>query len=368
MNTVPYFPYKIRIAKYKDRYVKAYEQGLDTIGDWLFVPNSDIYTPSRQALADKCVEVTGIPHWHFMDGCSVAMQAALSVVSKPGDRVLVPAWCYVGVALQVSWIHRKPVFVDVGHDALMDRSSVVDALNKYDGVAVINPVHQFGRVQDIETLVKGLPDDLRIIEDAANAFWMGDPGVRPGIYSDICCYSFDLAKNPAGTGTGGGVSTHNKRLMDRMREVTQQGYNKDRSGFVEPAFKTSLDDTTARCILEDWAIMEENKSRDKRRENNEFFKENIDRTQLAGDNTICMGFGFFPERASADEARKIFREAGITVAAKYPYFPEEPQFSHFDSVPAPYAKRLSRELVTLPLHEYITEEQRKIMVDIANSL
>lgn len=74
-QNVPYFAYKQRIERYKDRYVKAYELGLDTISDWLSAgPSSDYYTPSRAALANKCTLHSGINHWHFTDCGSDAIQ------------------------------------------------------------------------------------------------------------------------------------------------------------------------------------------------------------------------------------------------------------------------------------------------------
>ena len=364
---VPYFPYRMRIEKYKERYTQAYALGLDTISDWLSAgPTSDTYTPSRQALADQCIAHSGIPNWHFTDCGSDAIQAALAVTTQPGDKVIIPAWGFIATPENIAWIGREIVFCDNGPDAMMCPVSLSECISEHHDASVVMPVHLLGRIQDVESLCSRIPDQVTVIEDAANAFYMADPGNKPG-YSDIVCYSFDIAKHPASTGTGGAVATNNKRLLDRMKEVTQQGFNKNRTGFVSPAMKSSMDDTTARVILEDMLIMEENQTRQTRRANNKLFAESIKREQLAGENTVCTGFGFFPRKLSAKEAAKEFGKQGIGVSV-YPCFPDMPAFEKCASVDYTNAKRLSQELVIVPLHEYLTSTDKEIIISIANNI
>ena len=364
---VPYFAYKLRIDKYKDRYTEAYRLGLDTISDWLSAgPSSDTYTPSRQALAERCVHYSGIPNWHFTDCGSDSIQAALAVTTKPGDKVIIPAWGFIATPENIQWIGREVVFCDNGPDAMMCPESLAECIDTHPDAKVIMPVHLLGRVQDVEDLCRVIPDDMVVIEDAANAFYMDDPGCKPG-YGDIVCYSFDIAKHPASTGTGGAVATSNKRLLDRMKEVTQQGFNKNRNGFIAPATKSSMDDTTARIIAEDMTIMDETGVRAIRRMNNKLFNEEIKRETLEGENTVCTGFGFFTKNLSAREAAAEFSAAGIGVSV-YPCFPDMPAFEKCASVDYTYARRLSNELVIVPLHEYLTEENKQTIISVANKV
>ena len=366
-QNVPYFAYKQRIERYKDRYTKAYKLGLDTISDWLSAgPTSDTYTPSRQTLADKCTLHSGINHWHFTDCGSDAIQAALAVTTEPGDQVIIPAWGFIATPENILWINRKIIFCDNGPDAMMCPNSLAEALDKFPTAKVVMPVHLLGRVQDVEMISNIVSKNVWIVEDAANAFYMNDGGNKPG-YADISCYSFDIAKHPASTGTGGAVATSSKRLIDDMKEVTQQGFNKNRNGFVAPATKSSMDDTTARIIAEDIDILIENDVRERRRANNELFEKEILQERLTGENNICTGFGFFPSKTSAKEAAEEFKKVGIGVSV-YPCFPDMPCFSDCISVEYPYAKRLAKELVILPLHEYLTDENKDIMIEVANAL
>ena len=363
-----YFPYKDRIDRHKHRYVEAYKHGLDTIDDWLSAgPDSDTYTPSRKALWDVCKTWSGIEHWSFTDCGSDGIQAALGVFTKPGDDVIIPAWGFIATPQNIRWIDRKIIFCDNGRDAMMCPNSLALAIERYPNAKVVMPVHLLGRVQDIETLLPHIPSHMRIVEDAANAFYMNDPGNKPGMYSDATVYSFDIAKHPASTGTGGAVATSSKRTIDSIKELTQQGFKKHRDGFVAPATKSSMDDTTARVIFEDMIIMQETKVREARRANNKLFVDNIKREQLEGDNTICTGFGFFPEKLSAKEVQAKYRDAGIGVSV-YPCFADMPAFADCVSAGHDYAKRLAKELVIPPLHEYLTHDDKRKIIEIANGV
>lgn len=362
-----YFPYKERISRHKDRYIKAYQLGLETIGDWLEAgPTSDYYTPSREALAHECISHSGINYWHFTDCCSDAITASLTVTTDPGDSIIVPAWSFIATAVNPRYIDRELIFCDVGTDGLIDINSLQEALERFPNTKCVMPVHLLGRVADVELLSKVIPLNTWIIEDCANAFYMNDGGAKPG-YADISCYSFDLAKHPASTGTGGAVATNSHRLIDLVKEVTQQGFNKNRNGFVEIATKSSMDDTTARIIAEDIAIMTEERVRDTRRANNQLFEREVCKETLVGENNICTGFGFYAEHMTAREAKQKFANAGYEVTT-YPCFPDLPAFNHCSSVDVSQARELSQKLVILPLHEYLEDEDKDILIKIANEV
>ena len=366
------FPYKNRLSTYRDRYINAYSLGLDTIADWLRAgPTNDHLTPSRKALTERCIELSGIQYWHFVNSGSSALQAAVSVLSEPNDKIIMPAWGFIATPQNVLWLNRRIVFCDNGIDGLMCLKSLALALEQHPDTKIVMPVHLLGRTQDISKIRQIVPKHIHIVEDAANSFYMpGDNCEIPGTYSDIACFSFDLAKSPGATGTGGALASKSSDLINLVKEKTQQGYNKNRSGFVTPAFKSTLDDTAARIIVEDINIMIENKIRTIRKNNHKLFEENIHQEQLAGKNTMCLAFCFFPKKSSAIEARKIFLENDIQVyaAGAYPCFPELDVFSSLTSVGHTYAKRIADELIIAPVHEFLNEKDKETIIKIANQL
>lgn len=366
------FPYKNRIAVNKDRYIEAYALGLDTIDDWLRSgPTNDHLTPSRQSLLEKCQNLTNIPNWHFVDCGSDAIQAAVSVLSSPGDKIIMPAWGFIASPQNVLWINRKVVFCDNGTDGLMCPDSLSKAIDQHPDAKIVMPVHLLGRVQSISNIKKLIPESMSIIEDSANAFYLpGDNCEIPGTYSDLACFSFDMAKSPGCTGTGGAVAGQNFELINQIKEVTQQGFNKNRTDFISPACKSSIDDTSARIIVADINIMLQQQIREQRRANHKLFEDNINCEQLEGKNTMCLAFCFFPRTVSAVEAKKIFYKAGIQLyaAGSYPCFPTLSAFKNCKNVGYKYANRIASEMVIAPVHEFLTNADKERIISLANQL
>jgi len=366
------FPYKTRLDRYKPRYVKAFELGIDTISDWLRAgPTSDNYTPSRQKLKETCKILSGLEHWHFVHCASDALQLCISIFSEPGDKVIMPAYGFIAVPQSVLWINRQIVFVDVDNRGLIDRESLKLAIEQHPDAKILIAVHLFGRVENIRELRNMLPKNMKIIEDAANAFYLpGDDSEPLGVSSDAVCYSFDMAKSPGSAGVGGAVATRSDVFIDRLKEVSQQGYNKDRTDFVSPAKKSSLDDTSCRIIDEDISIMLETDVRARRRSNHNMLANNINREQLEDQNIACMAFGFFPKEMSSAEAKKLFAQNSILVYTNYAYpcFPKLTAFNKCFDVGYENADRLARDCIITPCHEFLTEEQKELIITVANQV
>jgi dTDP-4-amino-4,6-dideoxygalactose transaminase len=367
--TLDYFPYKRRIAKNRERYINAYSLGLDTVSDWMTLAfMGDKQTPSRQALIDKCIEYSGIPYFDVTDNASDALSTCIQLYTKPGDQIITTAWGFIATMQSINWMGRRIVFCDNGRDGLMSIDTLEKAIEQFPYAKAVIPVNMLGKVTDVKSLLPVIPDDMYIIEDSANAFYMNDGGIKPGEYSDATVYSFDLAKNPASTGTGGAVGLNNRRHLLRFQEMTKQGFTKFGS-LSTPATKSTMDDTSARIIVEDMSIMEENNVREIRRQNHKFFLENIQNEFLTGENYMPTGIGMYCSKYSGIEAISIFKKLDMHFL-RYPCYAKIPAFINTtDRVKTlNISRRMGEELILIPCHEYLTEDEKNKIVEIANGL
>jgi dTDP-4-amino-4,6-dideoxygalactose transaminase len=366
------FPYKIRLEKYKKRYISAFELGIDTISDWLRAgPTSDNYTPSRQKLKETCQHLSSLEYWHFVHCASDALQLCISVLTKPNDKIIMPAYGFIAVPQSALWINRQIVFVDTNNSGLIDKDSLKSALVQHPDAKLLIAVHLFGRIENIKEIKSILPKSVKIIEDAANAFYLPEDECEPlGSYSEAVCYSFDMAKSPGGIGVGGAVASRSYDFIDRIKESSQQGYTKDRTSFVAPAKKSSLDDTSCRIIDEDIKIMIETDVRRVRRANHDLFARNINQKQLEGQNIACMAFGFFPSNMAPAEARKFFADNGVQVYTNnaYPCFPLLTAFNNCFSERYTNAQKLASSCIITPCHEFLTTDQKDLIITLANQV
>lgn len=361
------FNYKDRIKRYKDRYVQAYAEGLDRIDDWLTSGPGDQYTPNRKMLADHCKKLSGIDNWHLVNCCSHALQASIVALTNPGDKIITSCWNFIAVPQSILWVNRQIVFCDVGKDGLIDLESLAKAVDLHPDAKAVLVTHYLGRVQDCKKIRDIIPAHMKIIEDAANVFYFpSDPCEPHGWYSDVVCYSFDMSKSPASTGSGGAVASKDADLINRIREMTQQGFNRTRTDFISPATKSTMDDTTASVILEDFKICYETDVRFKRRAIHRRFEREINRPQLEGENVGAFMFVCFPEKLSPAAAKKMIRDNDVQSTSFSPLLTELDAFKHCFNVGDSYGKYISDNHLRLPCHEYLTEEQQNLIINLAN--
>ena len=138
------------------------------------------------------------------------------------DEVLVPNITFPATANAVYMSGAKVVLVDVNTETLnMDTKDLIKKINK--NTKAIMPVHVSGRSCDMKkimTLAKKY--NLRVIEDAAEAFLSKKNGEFLGTIGDIGCYS--LSPNKIITsGQGGFLVTNNKKYYEKIKVFKTQG-------------------------------------------------------------------------------------------------------------------------------------------------
>jgi len=88
----------------------------------------------------------------------------------------------------------------------------------------IMPVHLFGNAVNM-TLIKSLANkyDLKVIEDCAQATCTMWETSKVGSIGDIGCFSFFPTKNLGAAGDGGAVTTSDKKIAKKIRELAVHG-------------------------------------------------------------------------------------------------------------------------------------------------
>src|SRR3974390_983533 len=94
------------------------------------------------------------------------MLAAIGI--GPGDEVIVPSFTWVATANAVLYCGATPVLCDVDpHTNNIDPESLRSKLTELTRAVI--PVHLFGLCVNINALRAILPEDVKIVEDAACA-------------------------------------------------------------------------------------------------------------------------------------------------------------------------------------------------------
>jgi perosamine synthetase len=121
----------------------------------------------------------------------------------------------------------RPVLVDCEPDTwCLDVKEVERKIT--DRTRAIMPVHIYGHMAEMISLVElARKFSLTIVEDAAEAHGAEYHGRRAGSIGTMGCFSF-YANKIITTGEGGMVVTHDAKLAERLRQLRNLGFRRDR--------------------------------------------------------------------------------------------------------------------------------------------
>jgi dTDP-4-amino-4,6-dideoxygalactose transaminase len=170
---------------------------------------------------------------------TVTIEMALEALGiGEGDEVIVPAISFISTATAVSRVRATPVFVDIEPDTFnIDPERIREAVTAK--TRAIMPVHFGGPMADMDAITAvasahGLP----ILEDAAHAHGSEWNGTRAGSIGAISSFSFQNGKVMT-AGEGGILLSNDESLIDRAREILDQGRRKGEGWFYHYTLGTN---------------------------------------------------------------------------------------------------------------------------------
>jgi dTDP-4-amino-4,6-dideoxygalactose transaminase len=203
---------------------------------------------ARVAEFEKSIaSYVGVKHVIAVSNCTAALHLALLALDvRAGDLVLVTTYSWPATANVIELCGAQPVFVDIQPDTFnMDPEQLETALKRLMSttetarrVKAILPVHTFGQMADMTTIMKiadqhGIP----VIEDAACALGAKRERRQAGTWGVMGCFSFHPRKAIT-TGEGGAIATNNDQLARKLRALRNHGLDPDISSpeFIMPGF------------------------------------------------------------------------------------------------------------------------------------
>jgi len=159
-------------------------------------------------------------------GTDALILALRSLNIGQGDEVITSSFSFFATAEAITSVGARPVFVDIDpENYLMDLDLVEKAITPR--TKAILPVHLFGHPLDMDQIMAiAEGNNLKVIEDcaqAAGAHWRGKP---VGSFGDVGCFSFFPTKNLGAAGDGGAITTNDFDLAKTIRELAIHGMPK----------------------------------------------------------------------------------------------------------------------------------------------
>jgi dTDP-4-amino-4,6-dideoxygalactose transaminase len=285
----------------------------------------------------------------------------------PGDEVITTPFTFQATANMILATGARPVFVDVGNDANIDPSLIEGAITPR--TKAIMPVHLYGRLCDMNAIADiAERHDLALIEDAAQAHGAALDGRSAGSWG-TGCFSFYATKNMM-SGEGGMITTNDAPLADRLRRIRSHGES-ERYHSTEIGFNYRMTDITSAIALEQLKKLPA--MTEARRRNAAFLSQHlrgVDLPREPREPQACVWHLYtIHVPRGRDGLARTLREAGIEAGVYYPRtLPEQKLYSDlgYTTEEFPRARRLSREVLSLPVHPGLTEADLAHIVETVN--
>jgi dTDP-4-amino-4,6-dideoxygalactose transaminase len=300
---------------------------------------------------------------------------------RPGEAVLCPSFTFAATAEVIAWFGATPVFVDVREDTFnLEPASLEEGVRTARSLGLkpagVISVDLFGQPADYDAIEPVCTrEELWLLSDAAQSFGATYKGRKVGTIGFATATSFFPAKPLGCYGDGGAVFTDDAHLAEVLRSLRIHGQGEDKYDNQRIGMNGRLDTMQAAVLIEKLKIFsDEIAARDRiaRRYNDLLGEVAIVPEVLADATSVWAQYtlrlpGFDREAFQAD-----LKAAGVPTAIYYPK-PLHRQTAYKDFPVAgnglPTSERIAAEVVSLPMHPYLTEPvQIRIVKAIKDAL
>lgn len=159
------------------------------------------------------------------NGTAALMLAFQTLDVKPGDRIIVPAFCFQAAANTLLQLGAEPVFCDI--DLLnWNQSKATVAACLDDSISGIVVVHNYGCAAEVDQISQLAKEHgIWLVEDAAEAWFSKLNDTYLGCFGDISIFSMHATKTIA-CGEGGVVLVNRNDLVDKARLHRSHGLDR----------------------------------------------------------------------------------------------------------------------------------------------
>jgi perosamine synthetase len=306
-------------------------------------------------------------------GTAALMTALTASGLGPGDEVITTPFTFAATANAVLFTGARPVFVDVCDDDFnIDPSRIETKISSQ--TRAILPVHLYGQPCDMTAITSvARKYNLLVVEDAAQAHGASVDGKMAGSFG-AGCFSFYATKNMT-TGEGGMITTNDAAFAERARLFRSHG---ESSRYVSESlgYNFRMMEIQAAIGLGQLRALPERNER--RRANAAYLTKHlrgvITPREMPG---RCHVYHQYTVRVPSldgnstarDALKARLTEAGIETKVFYPVpVYRQPLYVKLGyRAELPVTERLSREVLSLPVHPALSQEDLKTIVEAVNA-
>lgn len=296
------------------------------------------------------------------DALAICMRA-LDV--GPGDEVITSPFTFIATAEVIAALGAKPVFVDIDQDTYnIDPKKIEEAISSK--TKAILPVHLYGQAAQMEPILAiAKKHNLKVLEDAAQAFGSIYQGKKIGGLGDLTIFSFFPTKNLGALGDGGLITTNNDELYEKCRLIRVHGAPK-KYYHTLIGQNSRLDTLQAAFLRIKLKHLDEfNVARAQNAEayNKEF--KNIVKTPVVHPDSNHIYHQYTIRTQKRDALIEHLKQAEIGTGVHYPYplhLQPVMRYLELGEGSFPESEAAAHEVISLPCYPELTTQQRDYVI------
>ncbi len=368
---------KIKMVDLHRQYLRIKPE-IDQAMEEVITSTAFIQGPQVKQFAEALGKYASVEHVIPCANGTDALQLAMMALGlRAGDEVIVPVHTYVATAEVIALLGLTPVFADVDKDTFNIDVEQIESLITERTKAIV-PVHLYGQCADMEPILAIAGKyNLHVIEDAAQALgaeYKFSDGSRAtaGTMGSIGTTSFFPSKNLGCFGDGGAVFTRDVKLAETLRMMANHGqrvkYHHDIIGI-----NSRLDTLQAAILNVKLKYLKEYEAR--RREAADFYDQHLTArhviTPVRSGRSSHVFHQYTVKITGRDrnEFQKHLTANGIPSMIYYPVpLHQQPAYQRpgFGEGSFPVTERLSKTVISLPIHTELEQDQLSYICDVVN--
>jgi dTDP-4-amino-4,6-dideoxygalactose transaminase len=312
-----------------------------------------------------------------LDALRLILKAYIDMgIMQEGDEVIVPANTYIASLLAISDNRLVPVLVEPNLQSYnLDIDLIQQAITPKTKAIMV--VHLYGQVCWNDKLVEiAKNNNLKIIEDNAQAIGAIYNGTKTGNLGDAAGFSFYPGKNLGALGDAGAVSTNDDQLAERVRALGNYGSKKKYVNEFQ-GLNSRLDEFQAAFL--DVKLKYIDTENQYRRQIAQRYLSEINNPNIILPVPVASQFSpaenkehvwhlFVIRCEKRDALQNHLAEKGIQTLIHYPIPPNKQlAYKELNHIDFPITNTIHDQVLSLPISPVVTDEEVSMVIQALNS-
>lgn len=286
---------------------------------------------------------------------------------KKGDEVITTPNSFIASAAAIVHLGAVPIFVDICNDGNIDPKDVINKISKK--TKAIMPVHLSGRPCKMDRIISiSKKYKIPIIEDAAQAIGTKFKNKFVGTFGKVGCFSAHPLKNLNAMGDSGYLVTDDKIIANKIKLLRNHGI-KNRNDITDFGYVSRMDNFQAGIL--NLRLKKLKSIIAKRRSNAKLYFQNLKKIKeiklpYEEKNQFNSFHTFIILANKRNKLKNYLEKKKISTAIHYPklIFDQKAYTNKFKKINSnhyPMSKYYVSNILTLPINEFITKNEIKII-------